>query len=57
MLGGEKGFITIVDFHQQFQECMPKMFDVDLALELFREVDGDKDGKLSYKDFNDCIKF
>ena len=54
MLGGDKGFISIVDFHQQFQQCMPKMFDAHLALELFREVDADKDGKLSYKDFNDC---
>ena len=36
---------------------MPSCFDADLALEMFREVDADKDGKLSYKDFNDCMRF
>ena len=36
---------------------MPKVFDADLALEMFREVDSDKDGKLSYKDFCECMKF
>ena len=58
LMGGKnKGFITIAEYHNLVKQCLPKCFDADLALELFREVDSDKDGKLSYKDFNDCIKF
>jgi Ca2+-binding EF-hand superfamily protein len=36
---------------------MPRVFDRDLALELFSELDSDKDGKLSYKDFHDTLLF
>ncbi len=36
---------------------MPKCFNRDLALEMFKEVDADKDGKLTYKDFNDSMRF
>lgn len=36
---------------------MPNSFDRDIALEMFRELDSDKDGRMTYKDFNDCIKF
>ena len=58
MLGGkEKGFVSFEDFHGLFDENMPKCFDRDLAMELFRELDADKDLKLTYKDFSDCMKF
>ena len=57
-LGGkEKGFISIADFDEKFKASMPRLFSSDLAIEMFREVDSDKDGKLSYKDFNDCMRF
>ena len=42
---------------QTYDSAMPKCFDRDIALELFRELDGDKDGRLSFKDFNDSLKF
>jgi Ca2+-binding EF-hand superfamily protein len=57
MGGQQQGFIDISDFHRHFKSSMPGCFDADLALEMFREVDSDKDGKLSYKDFNDCMRF
>ena len=58
MLGGnEKGYISFENFHSLFDENMPKMFDRDLAMELFRELDSDKDMKLTYKDFSDSMKF
>ena len=57
-MGGQpKGYITMQDFHDVFDSAMPKCFDRDLALELFRELDSDRDGKMSYKDFNDSLKF
>ena len=40
-----------------YNSSMPACFDRDIALELFRELDGDKDGRLSFKDFNDSLKF
>lgn len=58
LLGGhEKGFISLSDFNEAFGQTMPKCFDRDLALELFRELDSDRDGKITFKDFNDCMKF
>ena len=57
MGGKEKGYITVSEYYQLVKECMPSCFSAELAVELFREVDSDKDGKMSYKDFNDCIKF
>ena len=57
MGGAKKGYITMQDFFEHFDRAMPKSFDRDLALELFRELDGDRDGNLSFKDFNDCMKF
>ena len=57
-MGGQpKGYITMQDFFDNFDKAMPKCFDRDLALELFRELDSDRDGKLTYKDFNDSLKF
>lgn len=31
--------------------------DRDIALELFQEIDSDKDGKINYKDFYDTMLF
>jgi hypothetical protein len=36
---------------------MPKVCDRDVALEVFQELDADKDGKLTYKDFHDALLF
>ena len=57
MGGKEKGYISIAEYYELTKECLPKCFSSDLMIELFREVDSNKDGKLSYKDFNDCLKF
>ena len=45
------------DFYLMFDKIMPKGFDRDLALEFFSELDSDKDGKLTYKDFHDTMLF
>lgn len=58
MLGGKtKGYLTIKDYYEMFDKYMPRSFDRDLALELFSELDADKDGKMSYKDFHDTMLF
>ena len=57
MGGKEKGYITVGEYHSLVKQCMPKCFNSELLVELFREVDSDRDGKMSYKDFNDCMKF
>ncbi len=58
MGGQDKGFITITDFFKIFDDSMPKCFDRDIALELFKELNSDKgQGRMSFKDFNDAIKF
>ena len=36
---------------------MPKVMDRNVALELFPELDADKDGKLTYKDFHEAMLF
>jgi Ca2+-binding EF-hand superfamily protein len=57
-LGGDKkGFLTLQELHSVFDAQMPKCFDRDIAFELFRELDSDRDGRLSYKDFYECVKF
>ena len=42
MGGHEKGFITIEDFYKIFDETMPRCFDRDIALELYKEINSDK---------------
>jgi|LakMenE18May11ns_1017448.scaffolds.fasta_scaffold7402700_1 hypothetical protein len=58
-MGGEdKGFITIEDFFKVFDSNMPKCFDRYIALELYKELNSDKlQGRMTFKDFNDAIKF
>jgi len=37
---------------------MPRCFDRDVALELFKELNADKQhNRMTFKDFNDAIKF
>ena len=57
MGGKEKGFITVGEYHALVKECLPACFDPSLMVELFREVDSNKDGRLSFKDFSDCLQF
>ena len=57
MGGKSQGFISAGDFFNLTTECLPSCFDKGVLLEMFREVDSDKDGRLTYKDFNDCLKF
>jgi len=49
--------VTLNELAQIFDNSMPKAFDRDVAFEMMRELDGDKDGKLTYKDFYECMKF
>ena len=57
MGGKQKGYITLKDYHEQFDKVMPKVMDRNVALELFPELDADKDGKLTYKDFHEAMLF
>ena len=40
-----------------FNETMPSAFDRGVAAEAFYELDSDKDGILSRKDFLDALRF
>ena len=55
--GDKKGYLTLEELTKLFDKAMPRSFDRDLAFEMFREIDSDKDGRLSYKDFYECMKF
>eukprot|EP00347_Sterkiella_histriomuscorum_P015392 403357193 len=57
MDGKERGFITIRDYYEQYDKCMPLFADRDVAIEMFMEIDSDRDGKLTYKDFYEAIMF
>lgn len=36
---------------------MPRLCDREVALEMFQELDADKDGRLTLKDFKDALLF
>jgi hypothetical protein len=58
MGGVDKGYITQEDFFRIFDQAMPRCFDRDVALELFKELNADKQhNRMTFKDFNDAIKF
>jgi len=58
LLGGkDRGFVTIRDFHAAFDRVMPRLVDRNVALEAFQELDADKDGKMTLKDFKDALLF
>lgn len=56
-LTGTKGYMTISEFYTLYDKYMPKVCDRNIALEMFQELDADRDGKLSQKEIDDCIKF
>ncbi|XP_006839644.1 PREDICTED: EF-hand calcium-binding domain-containing protein 11 [Chrysochloris asiatica] len=45
-----RGFLTVEDFKKAFQQVAPKLPE-RIVLEVFREVDQDSDGHVSFKDF------
>lgn len=45
-----QGFIRLVECKEAFQLVAPHISE-DMVLRLFREVDGDMDGRVSYRDF------
>ena len=55
--GDKKGFVSLNEMINLFDKNMPHCFDRDLAFEMFRELDSDRDGRLTYKDFYEAIKF
>lgn len=55
--GDKKGYLSLDELLLLFDRNMPKQFDRDLAFEMFREIDSDRDGRLTFKDFYECIKF
>ena len=50
--GDKKGYVTLEEMLNMFDKNMPRCFNRDIAFEVFRELDSDKDGRLTYKDFN-----
>lgn len=49
--------MSIRDFKEVYDRVMPRLFDRDVALEVFQELDADKDGKITFKDFKDAMLF
>ncbi len=49
--------MSIRDFHQLYDKIMPRLCDREVALEVFQELDADKDGKITFKDFKDAMIF
>ncbi|XP_007942717.1 EF-hand calcium-binding domain-containing protein 11 [Orycteropus afer afer] len=45
-----RGFLTLEDFKKAFKQVAPKLPE-RIILEVFREVDQDSDGHVSFKDF------
>ena len=50
-----RGFLTIEDVTQAFHEVIPTM-PQDQVKQLFKEIDMDEDGRISYKDFELMMK-
>lgn len=57
MGGKQKGFVTIAEFQKIYDDVMPRLADRNVALEIFMELDADKDGKMTYKDFKEALMF
>ena len=55
--GQKQAYLNIRDFHVIYDKVMPKICDREVALEVFQELDADKDGRLTYKDFHDALMF
>ncbi|KAF6351165.1 EF-hand calcium binding domain 11 [Rhinolophus ferrumequinum] len=46
----DRGYLTLEDFQKAFKQVAPKLPE-RIILEVFREVDQDSDGHVSFKDF------
>jgi Ca2+-binding EF-hand superfamily protein len=55
--GSGKQHLTIKEFYEMYDKVMPKLCDREVALEVFQELDADRDGKLTFKDFHDAMLF
>ena len=51
-----KGFLTIDDLLKQFQMIAPHMKS-SRVVDIFRELDRDCDGRVSYKDFELALQY
>ncbi|XP_003408864.1 EF-hand calcium-binding domain-containing protein 11 isoform X1 [Loxodonta africana] len=51
-----RGFLTLEDFKKAFKQVAPKLPE-RIIVEVFREVDQDSDGHVSFKDFEYALKY
>nr|KAF6484147.1 EF-hand calcium binding domain 11 [Rousettus aegyptiacus] len=51
-----RGYLTLEDFQKAFKQVAPKLPE-RIILEVFREVDQDSDGHVSFKDFEYAMKY
>jgi Ca2+-binding EF-hand superfamily protein len=51
-----RGFITLDNAKRIFSQVAPFMDSLNVE-KVFREIDGDRDGRVSYKDFEFMMKF
>ncbi|XP_053459850.1 EF-hand calcium-binding domain-containing protein 11 isoform X2 [Nycticebus coucang] len=51
-----RGFLTLEDFKKAFREVAPKLPE-RTVLEVFREVDQDSDGHVSFRDFEYAMNY
>ncbi|XP_058148520.1 EF-hand calcium-binding domain-containing protein 11 isoform X2 [Dasypus novemcinctus] len=51
-----RGFLTLEDFKKAFKQVAPKLPERTI-LEVFREVDQDSDGHISFKDFEYAMNY
>ncbi|XP_062947855.1 EF-hand calcium-binding domain-containing protein 11 [Cynocephalus volans] len=51
-----RGFLTLEDFKKAFRQVAPKLPE-RTVLEVFREVDQDSDGHVSFRDFEYAMKY
>ncbi|XP_006754787.1 PREDICTED: EF-hand calcium-binding domain-containing protein 11 [Myotis davidii] len=51
-----RGYLTLEDFQKAFKQVAPKLPE-RIALEVFREVDRDSDGHVSFKDFEYAMNY
>ncbi|KAM5242775.1 EF-hand calcium-binding domain-containing protein 11 isoform 3-T4 [Hipposideros larvatus] len=51
-----RGYLTLEDFQKAFKQVAPKLPE-RIILEVFREVDQDSDGHVSFKDFECAMNY
>ncbi|XP_032965607.1 EF-hand calcium-binding domain-containing protein 11 isoform X2 [Rhinolophus ferrumequinum] len=51
-----RGYLTLEDFQKAFKQVAPKLPE-RIILEVFREVDQDSDGHVSFKDFEYAMNY